>query len=142
MTWASAVAGLKRVWSCNLQNKLKPLFLGSHPAMDFLNTRLTPRGEYLELIGDGAWSAAWLQGSGLLHAATAAKLRRRLGAAALDEAAAQARYLREWACDWIARWRDAPGGAYKAELRRLNHLLARATCNPEMTNVMTHRFAT
>ena len=34
--------------------------------------------------------------------------------------------------DWIARWRDAPGAAYRAELRRLNHLLARAKCYPEM----------
>jgi hypothetical protein len=33
--------------------------------------------------------------------------------------------------DWIARWRDAAGGAYGAELRRLNHLLARAKCYPE-----------
>ena len=111
---------------------MKPLFLGSHPAMDFLNTRMTPRGESLELIGDGASYAAWLEGSGLLHAATASKLRRRFGAAALDEAAAQARSLRKWARDWIARWRDAPGGAYKTELRRLNHLMSRATRYPEM----------
>ena len=68
----------------------------------------------------------------LLHATTASKLRRRFGRAALDAAAAQARDLREWARDWIARWRDAPGGAYRAELRRLNHLMARATCYPEM----------
>ena len=34
--------------------------------------------------------------------------------------------------DWIARWRVAPGAAYRAELRRLNHLLARAKCYPEM----------
>ena len=65
-------------------------------------------------------------------ATTAQKLRRRFGAAALDAAAAEARELREWARAWIARWRDAPGGDYRAELRRLNHLMARATCYPEM----------
>jgi len=111
---------------------IKPLFLGSHPAMDFLNTRPTPGGAPIELIGDGASYVAWLEGAKLLHATTAQKLRRRFGAAALDAAAAEARELREWARDWIARWRDASGGAYKAELRRLNHLLARAKCYPEM----------
>ena len=111
---------------------MKPLFLGSHPAMDFLNTRPTPRGAPIELIGDGTSYAAWLEEARLLPATTASELKRRFGAAALDEAAAEARELREWARDWIARWRDAPGGAYRAELRRLNHLMARATCYPEM----------
>ena len=111
---------------------MKPPFLGSHPAMDFLNTRPTPRGTPIELIGDGASYAEWLEEAQLLHATTAPKLKRRFGDAALDEAAAEARKLREWARDWIARWREAPGGAYAAELRRLNHLLARATCYPEM----------
>ena len=111
---------------------MEPLFLGSHPALDFLNTRLTPRGAPIELIGDGASFAAWLEGSQLLPDTTAAKLRRRFGAVALDAAAAEARDLREWARDWIARWRDVPAGGYRAELRRLNHLMARATCYPEM----------
>jgi predicted RNA-binding Zn ribbon-like protein len=111
---------------------MKPFFLGSHPAMDFLNTRPTPRGAPVELIGDGASYAAWLEGARLLHATTASKLRRRCGAAALDAAADQARDLREWARDWIARWRVAPGGMYRAEFRRLNHLMARARCHPEI----------
>ena len=111
---------------------MKTLFLGSHPAMDFLNTRPTPGGAPIELIGDGASYVAWLEEAQLLHATTARKLRRRFGAAALDAAAAEARELREWARDWIARWRDAPGGAYAKELRRLNHLLVRAKCYPEM----------
>ena len=111
---------------------MEPLFLGSHPALDFLNTRLTPRGAAIELIGDGASFAAWLEGSQLLPDTTAAKLRRRFGAVALDAAAAEARDLREWARSWIARWRDVPAAGYRAELRRLNHLMARATCYPEM----------
>jgi len=99
--------------------------------MDFLNTRPTPRGAPIELIGEETSYAAWLKGARLLHATTAAKLRRRFGTAALDAAAAQARDLREWARDWIARWRDASGGAYRAELHRRNHLMAPATCYPE-----------
>lgn len=113
---------------------MKPLFLASHPALDFLNTRPAPRGTAIELIGDGTSYAAWLEAAGLLDATTAQKLGRRFGRAALDTAAAEARDLREWARDWLARWRDAPGGDYRAELRRLNHLLARARCYPEMVS--------
>jgi predicted RNA-binding Zn ribbon-like protein len=100
--------------------------------MDFLNTRPTPRGVPIELIGDGTSYAAWLEGARLLDSTTASKLRHRFGAAALDAAAADARQLREWAREWIARWRDAPGGVYRTELRRLNQLLARARRHPEM----------
>jgi predicted RNA-binding Zn ribbon-like protein len=110
------------------------LFLGSHPAMDFLNTRPTPRGEPVELIGDGTSYVGWLEAR-LLRATTAQTLSRRFGTAALDAAAAEARELREWARGWIARWSKDPGGDYRAELRRLNHLLARARWHPEM--VMT-----
>ena len=116
---------------------MKPLFLGSHPAMDFLNTRPTPRGTPIELIGDGASYAAWLEGAQLLQATTALKLRRRFDAAALDAAATDARELRDWARGWIARWRDAPGSAYGAELRRLNHLLARAHALPKWSGRRT-----
>ena len=111
---------------------MKPLFLGSHPALDFLNTRPTPQGTPIELIGDGTSYAAWLEEARLLYATTASSLGRRFGLAALDAAAADARKLREWARDWIARWREAPGDPYPTELRRLNHLMARATCFPEM----------
>jgi predicted RNA-binding Zn ribbon-like protein len=111
---------------------MKPLFLASHPALDFLNTRPTPRGAPVELIGDGPSYAAWLEAAQLLHGTTASALRRRFDPAALDTAASEARKLREWARDWIARWRDAPGDAYRADLRHLNRLLARAKCYPEM----------
>jgi predicted RNA-binding Zn ribbon-like protein len=113
---------------------MKPLFLGGHPALDFLNTRLTWQGAPMELIGDGVSYAAWLDGAQLLPTTTASKLRRHFSGTALDEAAAQARDLREWARDWIARWRDAPGADYCAELRSLNRLLARATCYREMVD--------
>jgi len=111
---------------------MEPLFLGSHPAIDFLNTRPTPGGAPIELIGDGRSFAAWLEAAGLLDARSASTLVRRFGAAAVDAAAAEARELREWARDWIARWRMAPGGSYSAEVRRLNDLLPRSSCYREM----------
>lgn len=103
------------------------LFLGSHPAMDFLNTRPAPRGEAIELIGDGPSWLAWLEQAGLLDAASAPSIARRFPAASLDAAAADARELREWARTWLARWRETPAGAFKTEIRRLNGLLARAS---------------
>jgi predicted RNA-binding Zn ribbon-like protein len=107
-------------------DSMKPLFLGSHPALDFLNTNFSPQGKPIELIGDGQSFLEWLVGAGLMDATTASKLKRRFGAEALDAVAAEARRFRDWSGDWISRWCDAPGGDYKAELRRLNRLLERA----------------
>ena len=104
---------------------MKPLFLGSHPAMDFLNTSLSPQGKPIELIGDGQSFVAWLVSAGLLEASAESKVKRRFRAEALDAVAAEARRFRVWAGEWLYRWHDAPGGDYKAELRRLNRLLER-----------------
>ena len=117
---------LEHPWTHNADLTMEPLFLGSHPAMDFLNTSLSPRGKAIELIGDGPSFVAWLVSAGLLDASTASKMKRRFRAEALDAVAAEARRLREWAGDWISRWRDAPSGNYEMELRRLNRLLERA----------------
>jgi predicted RNA-binding Zn ribbon-like protein len=105
---------------------MKPLFLGSHPAADFLNTLATPRDGPVEFIGDGRSFAAWLEDAALLQGSSAAKLERRFGVEALDAAAADARKLREWARGWISRWREAPRRDYAPELQRLNRTLERA----------------
>jgi predicted RNA-binding Zn ribbon-like protein len=102
---------------------MEPLFLAGHPALDFLNTRPEPHGEAVEFIGDGRAFARWMETGGLLGQETAVKIERRLGVGALNEAAGEARKLREWARDWITRWHDAPKGSYDSELRRLNRVL-------------------
>ncbi|WP_171091293.1 CGNR zinc finger domain-containing protein [Usitatibacter rugosus] len=112
---------------------MEPLFIGSHVAADFLNTTLTPRGEAIELIGDGASFVAWLVKAQLLDGEEAARLRRRFGVAALDGTAAEARKLRRWAGDWLGRWRESPRASYEAELRRLNELLGRASSFRELS---------
>lgn len=104
---------------------MTPLFIASHPAIDFLNTALVPQGRAIELIGDGAAFVDWLAGAGLLSAAELTTAKRRFSAKALDSAAAEARSVREWARDWIARWRGAPAADYRRELRLLNELLGR-----------------
>ena len=114
---------------------VQPFVPGSHPAMDFLNTRPTPRGAPIEpnRRRDVVCRVARRSAAAAVHDRIEAQASlRRSGA---GRGCRPSQRLREWARDWIARWRDAPGSAYGAELRRLNHLLARAECYPEM--VMT-----
>ena len=58
---------------------VKPVFLGSHPAMDFLNTSFTPQGAAVEVIGDGPAFLDWLVTAELLDAPAAAKLKQQGG---------------------------------------------------------------
>jgi predicted RNA-binding Zn ribbon-like protein len=111
---------------------VKPLFLGGHPAIDFLNTTLSPRGETFELIGDGRAFVEWLAGAGLLDQAMVPRLLRRLDGTALDGAAGEARRFREWVRAWIAKWQQDPDGEHAAELRRLNAILERELMHREL----------
>jgi predicted RNA-binding Zn ribbon-like protein len=98
---------------------MEPVFLGGHPAMDFLNTSFSPRGERVDVISDGRAFLDWLVRAGLVTE-SAVRLARRLSAERLDAVANEARRMRSWAEAWIARWSLAPGADYRAELRRLN----------------------
>jgi predicted RNA-binding Zn ribbon-like protein len=111
---------------------MSPPFLGSHPAIDFLNSRCEPHGEVVEWIGDGRALVEWLVAAGLMDNGAAAKLKRRLGPKALDAAATEARRIREWARSWIARWREAPDADYGREVTLLNGLLARGSSYREV----------
>jgi predicted RNA-binding Zn ribbon-like protein len=111
---------------------MQPLFVGSHPAIDFLNTAFTPDGEQVETISDGRAYLDWLIGAGLLDEAVAARLARRFGAKALDAAAAEARKVREWTRGWLNRWRTAANGGYQEEVATLNKLLARQATRHEV----------
>lgn len=111
---------------------MRPLFIGSHPAVDFLNTALAPQGQPIETIGDGRAYLDWLVAAGLLDEASATRLKRRFGIKALDAAAAEARRFREWARAWLERWREEPDGDYAAEIAVLNKWLARDARNREV----------
>ena len=112
---------------------MKPVFLGGHPAIDFLNTSLTPDGERVETIPDGHAFLEWLVGAKLLEEGEAPKLARRFGVKALDVAASEARKTREWARQWLTRWRARPRADYAEEIAALNKLIARATRKRELT---------
>lgn len=111
---------------------MRPLFIGSHPAIDFLNTYLTPGGEAVETIGDGKAYLDWLTEAKLLDEERASKLARRFGVKALDAAAAEARKVREWMRAWLAAWRENPRKDYSEEIAVLNKLLARQTSSREV----------
>jgi predicted RNA-binding Zn ribbon-like protein len=110
---------------------MEPVFLGGHPAMDFLNTSFSPRGERVDVMSDGRAFLDWLVRAGLLTE-SAARSTRRLSAQRLDAVANEARRMRSWAEAWIARWSLAPGADYRAELRRLNAWLHHGTWHREI----------
>lgn len=105
---------------------MQPLFLGSHPFVDFLNTQLTPQGEPIELIGDGKAFVGWLLTAELLDQAMAEKMMARRWTAEADAAAAEARRVREWARRWLDRRRTKPKASNDEEIRELNRLLESA----------------
>ena len=113
---------------------MDPVFLGGHPAIDFINTTFCPEGERVEVIGNGAAFVHWLIGAGLLTDTAAARLKRRLGAQGLDALASDARALREWASGWISRWSRDPDADYGAEARRLNGLLHHGAYHRELVS--------
>jgi predicted RNA-binding Zn ribbon-like protein len=100
-----------------------PLFLGGHPAIDFLNTEFGPDGAPTEVIADGGAFLGWMVGAGLLKQDAANRLAERLGRKAIDSAAAEARKLRERTRSWLERWRAAPQRNYAPEINALNKVL-------------------
>lgn len=116
-----------------MESVASPLFLGGHPAVDFLNTRYGPDEARIETIGEGRALLGWLVSAGLIaDEAAANKLLRRFGSSALDSTALEARKLREWTRDWLERWRVAPARDYDNELAYLNGMLARGTWRREV----------
>lgn len=109
-----------------------PLFIGSHAAVDFLNTAFAPNGAGIETIGDGKAYMDWLVAAELLDEPQAVRLSRRFGAKALDGAAAEARKIREWARTWLDAWRAAPRKDYSEQIATLNKLLARLAHHSEV----------
>jgi predicted RNA-binding Zn ribbon-like protein len=105
---------------------MEPVFLGGHPAIDFLNTTFSPQGITTEVIGDGESFLRWMVEATLLDAPTAVSIRRRYSSTKLNAIAAEARKLRTWVTGWIDRWSRRPLDTYDTEIRRLNALLERS----------------
>lgn len=106
--------------------------IGGHAAIDFLNTSFAPEGEAIETIPSGRALVDWFVAAGLLEESAATRLMKRFGAKALDGQAAEARKLRDWAREWLMRWRARPGGNYSDEIAALNRWLARGSAHHEL----------
>ncbi|HSS99099.1 MAG TPA: ABATE domain-containing protein, partial [Terriglobales bacterium] len=65
-----------------------PLFLGGHPALDFLNTAFAPNGIQIEAIGSGPAFIDWLVSAELLTKVEANELRSHSSGKVLESAAA------------------------------------------------------
>jgi predicted RNA-binding Zn ribbon-like protein len=111
---------------------MDPLLLGSHRAIDFLNTWRRPDGSAVETIGDGRAFAEWLVAVDLISEDEISRLARRAGVRAMDDAAAEARRFREWAREWLVRWRRSPTSRFSKEIEELNRILAREDRNRQV----------
>lgn len=111
------------------------LFLAGHPGVDFLNSAYAPGEQRIETLGDGIALLDWMVGARLLDEAESATLQRRFTRKALDEAAQEARAVREWARTWLTAWRANPTRDYSEEIAALNKLLARETRGRELVAV-------
>ena len=115
--------------------------IGNHLALDFLNTAYGADVR-VETIADGRAYLDWLVAAGALDRTTSSRLLRRFGSKVMDVAAADARQLREWARNWLARWRMAPGTSFKRELAELDTMLARGRwCYRLVADGSSYRFA-
>jgi predicted RNA-binding Zn ribbon-like protein len=103
-----------------------PLFLAESSALDFLNTLARPVDVEVEWLGSGDDLLAWLNTSGLVDSAVVEELKRTANPGELDAVAAQARALREWFREFVAKHRGKPLNVkVVADLEPLNRLLAR-----------------
>jgi predicted RNA-binding Zn ribbon-like protein len=108
-----------------MPNRPRPLFVGDHPALDFLNTVATPVDVPVEWLAHGQDLVDWLEQTKMIDCATAHSFRAE-PLRGLDETARKARALREWLRRFVKKHagRTLPKGASK-ELREINELLAR-----------------
>ena len=73
----------------------EPIFIGDHPAMDFLNSIAAPWAETIDWIEAGDDLVQWMVQASLLDESDAQRLLSSATQAALDQAATQVRELRE-----------------------------------------------
>jgi predicted RNA-binding Zn ribbon-like protein len=101
-----------------------PIFIGDHPAMDFLNSVASPDGEPVEWLAGGSDLLDWLESANLIDAAAVRHFRSCV-TRELDNAAKDARALREWLRSFVEIHKGKPlRPSAVAELGTLNRLLA------------------
>jgi predicted RNA-binding Zn ribbon-like protein len=100
------------------------LFIGNHPALDFLNTRPVLNDEPVELLPDFTALLRWFRAAGLLEARKVADLRRKWGESVpVRRAVEAARDLRERLRKEIMNY-ESGGAAHRSTIEELNRLMA------------------
>jgi predicted RNA-binding Zn ribbon-like protein len=97
------------------------IFLADHPALDFVNTHAQPGGIATEWIGDGDSFLFWLRESSLISQADERAIRSASTHADIDQAAKDARSLRQWFRGAISE--ELTPASLQAATRRLNAIL-------------------
>ena len=102
-----------------------PFFVGDHPAVDFLNTRVVRSGVPTEWLSNGVELVDWLEQARAIERQAAKKARASGDRRALDRAAKEARELREWLRRFLKKHTQRTAGAgTAADLAPLNKVLA------------------
>jgi predicted RNA-binding Zn ribbon-like protein len=114
--------------------KPPPILLADAPALDFLNSIATPVDVPVEWLDDGEGLLRWLEAADLVPKRVIREMRSRFSPAELDQAAAEARVLREWFRDFVQEHRGRPlrPGILEA-LEPLNSLLE---CDQPVTRIV------
>lgn len=122
------------------QQRPAPFQVGGDLALDFLNSRATPRGDPVEWLEDGQDLVHWLVGADALASTEAARVASRFKTAALDRMAAEALALREWFRGALPRAKARGAAALSSQdLKRLNDVLARGSSYPQVQNAPRSR---
>lgn len=110
------------------------IFVADAPALDFLNSIATPMTEPVDWIDDGDGWLDWLRQSGWVDESVLNTLRENALPDELDNAAAQARSLREWFRAFVLKHKGQPlDPSAASELGSLNRLLERDEQYAEIT---------
>lgn len=103
-----------------------PMRVGDHLALDFLNSIAAPRGAPIEWLENGHNLLTWLTDVGALDATSAERLAAFEPSSRLEEVAVEARALREFFRDLVARMKAGGRKAVSVEdVERLNAVLER-----------------
>ncbi len=114
-------------------------FIGDHVALDFLNSIAAPRGDAIESIADGEAYVNWLATAGLLDPSDAQQLLDRFGTPALDQVASEARDLREWFRQIVAKPADTRWQSADVTVK-LNPILAIDSSHHQLKDSDRHLF--
>jgi predicted RNA-binding Zn ribbon-like protein len=99
-----------------------PFVIAGHLAIDFVNSIATPQGETIDWLRDGEGAMGWFASLSVFPETALRKFQRSVSTTALNEAAAEARELREWLRELLSHPARLRGSPHVNE--RLNELMA------------------